>query len=328
MKERVIVTGASGFAGFHIIEEALNNNLEVYAAVRKSSNIEHLKHLEINFINLNYRDLPALKQQLTTVKPDYIIHAAGVVSAKSQAIYNTINATYSYNLASAAVEAAVDLKKFVFISSLAAIGPLNTLNGIITENTIPKPVTSYGRSKLLAEQQLKTIKNLNYTILRPTAIYGPRDTGIFIFFKQIARGIEPYMGKAAQKLSFIYVKDVARAAIKLLHDTKRTDYNLCDGNFYNRYELGNLTKEALDLKTFKVHLPVPLIKLIALISEKISAFSGKAAVLNTEKLNELMAVNWSCDNEKIKSGIGFYPLFNLEAGLRETLTWYKANDWL
>jgi len=328
MREKVLITGASGFAGFHIIEEALHNNLEVYAAVRKSSKTDHLKNLDIKFVNLNYRDLTALKQQLADIKPDYIIHAAGVTAAKSQAAYNYINATHTFNLASAAVQAGINLKKFVLISSLAALGPLKTLSGTISETIKPNPVTAYGRSKLLAEEQLRTVENLNYTILRPTAIYGPRDTGIFIFFKQLTRGLEPYMGKADQKLTFIYVKDVAKASIKSLYDGNNTDYNLSDGNFYSKYELANLAKEALSLKTFKFHLPVIFVKIIAFVSEKVSSLSNKAAIINMEKLDELMAVNWSVDIEKAKSQLGFYPAYNLQTGLIETLKWYRANDWL
>jgi nucleoside-diphosphate-sugar epimerase len=328
MRERVLITGASGFVGYHLIEAALQSNLEVYAAIRSNSQTDHLKHLAIRYINLDYKNLSALKQQLTDINPDYIIHAAGVTSARSQAEYNDINATNTHNLASAAAEVGGNLKKFVLIGSLAAIGPLKSLNGIITEATIPHPVTAYGRSKLLAEEQLRTVKNISYTILRPTAVYGPRDTGIFIFFKQLVKGIEPYIGNSQQKLSFIYVKDVANAAIKALYGGHNQTYNLSDGNFYSRYELGNITKQVLSLKTLKFHLPVNFVKIIAAVSEKVSSLRNKAAVVNIEKIDELMAVNWSCDNEKAKSELGFYPAYNLQAGLTETLTWYKANKWL
>ncbi|WP_419699179.1 NAD-dependent epimerase/dehydratase family protein [Mucilaginibacter sp. NFX135] len=328
MKQRVLITGASGFVGYHLIEEALGQGLEVFAAVRKSSNIDHLKQFDINYVQLDYKDLPTLKQQLTDIKPDYIIHAAGVTSARSQAEYDTINATYTYNLATAAANACPNLQKFVLIGSLAAIGPLKTLTGVITEATPPAPVTAYGRSKLLAEQRLRTVENLNYTILRPTAVYGPRDTGIFIFFKQVVKGIEPYIGSAQQKLSFIYVKDVAKAALKALYGGNHQTYNLSDGNFYSKYELGNLTKEILGITTFKFHLPVNFVKIIAAVSEKVSSLRNKAAVVNIEKIDELMAVNWYCDNESAKADLGFYPVYNLKTGLVETLTWYKANKWL
>jgi len=179
MKKRVLITGASGFLGYHLVEEALQNDLEVYVAVRKSSNIAHLKDLDIQYTYPAFDDPSALEKELKTRGYDYIIHAAGVTKARSAREYKTINTDYTYNLAAAAVSAGI--KGFVFISSLAAMGPLNTLTGVITEETKPHPVTAYGKSKLLAEEKLKSITSLNYTILRPTAIYGPRDKDIFIF---------------------------------------------------------------------------------------------------------------------------------------------------
>ena len=328
MKKRVLITGASGFVGYHLIEEALHNNLDVYVAVRKSSDVKHLAAFNIQYTYPEFDNLISLKKELKEKQYDYIIHAAGATRARSQNEYNVINAEYTYNLAAAAQAADINLKGFVFISSLAAVGPLNTLNGTITEDTIPNPITDYGRSKLLAEEQLKSISSLHYTILRPTAVYGPRDTGIFIFFQQLKRGIEPYIGQVEQKLSFIYVKDLAKAAIKALYTCDQKTYNLSDGNFYSRYELGTITKNVLNLKTFKFHLPVNFVKIIASISENVSSLRNKAAILNSDKLKELTAVNWDCDIEKAKYELGYYPLFNLDKGLAETLAWYKHNKWL
>jgi len=328
MKKRVLITGASGFLGYHLVEEALQNNLEVYVAVRKSSNIAHLKHFDIRYTYPNFGDIISLKKELKEKQYDYIIHAAGVTKARSAQEYKTINSDYTYNLAAAAQSAGINLKGFVFISSLAAVGPLDTLTGIITEQTPPHPVTAYGKSKLLAEEKLKSISSLNYIILRPTAIYGPRDKDIFIFFKQLKNGIEPYIGNIEQKLSFIYVKDLARVSIKALYNCNQNTYNLSDGNFYSRYELAVIAKNVLNLKTVKFHLPVIFVKLIASTAEKISYLSNKAAVINSEKLKELMAVNWFCEIDKAKYDLGYYPLFDLEAGLNETLNWYKTNKWL
>ena len=328
MKERVLITGASGFVGFHLIEEALKNNLEVFAAVRKSSNIEHLKDLNISFTYPDYTDVASLTKEITQNKYDYIIHAAGVTTARSTAEYEAINAGNTYNLALAAVQSGINLKKFVLISSLAAVGPLNTLTGKITADTIAHPLTAYGKSKLLAEEKLKTLDALNYTILRPTGVYGPRDKDIFIFFKQVSNGIEPYIGNISQKLSLIYVSDVAKAAIKSLHAGNKKTYNLTDGNFYDRFELGNIAKKVLSVKTIKFHLPVNFVKLIAIIAEKYSSLSNKASVLNREKLIELMAVNWDCDIEPAKTDLGFSPEHNLSAGITKTLLWYKAHKWL
>ncbi|MBK0378766.1 NAD-dependent epimerase/dehydratase family protein [Mucilaginibacter segetis] len=326
MKDRVLITGASGFVGYHLIEEALKNNLEVYAAVRKSSRIEHLKNLDIQYTYPAFNDIAALTREIKEKKYDYIIHAAGATKARSASEYNLINATYTFNLAKAAEEAGV--KKFVFISSLATIGALKSINGLITDNTAPAPFTAYGKSKLLAEEKLKSLTKLNYTILRPTAVYGPRDTDIFIFLKQIAKGIEPYIGNIQQKLSFVFVKDLAVVSVKALFAPEKSTYNISDGNFYDRYEMADITKFLLKSKTIKFHLPVNFVKIVAAIAGNISSLRGKAAVVNLEKISELIAVNWHCDIERAKSELGFYPQYNLKAGLTDTIQWYKENKWL
>jgi len=327
MKERILITGASGFVGYHLIEEALNNNLEVFAAVRKSSKIAHLKHFNITYTYTDFNNINSLKQEIISNDYQYIIHAAGLTRASGAAAYNAVNVNYTVNLASAAASAP-GFKKFIFISSLAAVGPLKTLTGIINDDDTPHPVTAYGESKLLAEDRLKAIANLNYTILRPTAVYGPRDTGIYLAFKQFAKGIEPYIGTDRQKLSFIYVKDLAMAGVKALFAGRRKAYNLSDGNFYDRYELADITKSVLSVKTFKFHLSVKFVKIIATVSEFIGSLRKQTPILNTEKLNELTAVNWFCNIDDARHDLGFYPAYNLEAGVTETITWYRANNWL
>lgn len=328
MKERVLVTGASGFVGYHLIEAALKNNLEVTAAVRKSSNIDHLKGFDIRYTYPDFTDIGSLATDLKEKQFDYIIHAAGITKARSETEYNDINAGYTHNMAAAVLESGIGLKKFVLISSLAAVGPLNDLAGVITEDTAASPITSYGRSKLLAEENLKVFTGLNYNILRPTGVYGPRDRGIFIFFKQVASGVEPYIGKVQQQFSFIYVKDVAQAAIKALYAGNYQTFNLSDGCVYDRYQLANTIKNVLNQKTIKIHLPVNFVKFIAHVAEKYGSLANKAVILNVEKLSELTAVNWYCDITRAKAVLGFDPGYDLKSGVAETLDWYKEHKWL
>jgi UDP-glucose 4-epimerase len=327
MKERVLITGASGFVGYHLIIEALHNNLEVFAAVRKSSRIDHLKEFDIQYVYPDFSSVTSLKKDILEKKYNYVIHAAGVTRARNAKEYNTINADYTANLAQAVIDTGQNIK-FVFVSSLAAIGPLNNIEGIITEGTPPNPITAYGKSKLLAEQKLRDLSGLNYTILRPTAVYGPRDTGIYIFFKQLSKGIEPYIGRAEQILSFIYVADLAKACFKALHNGDNQTYNLSDNHAYNRYELGNAIKEISGRKTAKFHLSVNFVKLIAAIAEKVSSLSNKSPILNIEKLNELTGTNWACSIEAARNDLGYDPQYNLQAGVKETIKWYKAHKWL
>lgn len=324
MKERVLITGASGFVGFHLINEALKNNLEVYAAVRKSSDIRHLKELNIKYTYLDYNDVQSLVRELEAKQYTYILHAAGLTAAKTQQDYNLVNATYTYNLALAVTTAKIKLKKFVFLSSLAALGPSLHIGQSITENTEASPVTAYGKSKLLAEQGLKPLTSLPLITLRPTAVYGPRDKDIYIILKKFSQGIEPYIGKMEQQLSFVYVKDLASVAVHALFSniTHKT-YNISDGNAYNRHELADFTKLILNKKTVKIHLPLFVVKAIAGILEYLYANSKTTPALNVEKLGELTAPNWVCSIEAAKTDLDYHPRYNLHLGLIETLQWYK-----
>jgi nucleoside-diphosphate-sugar epimerase len=325
MKSKLLITGASGFIGYHLILAALEKGFEVHAAVRSGSNIKHLEGLDITLAYLDYRSEYALQKKIKEKGWDYIIHAAGITKASSQDEYDDVNAGYAYNLASAAEKAGV--KKMVFVSSLAALGPQEKYTEeLITETKKPQPVTAYGRSKLLAEERLKALKDLPLTILRPTAVYGPRERDLFIMMKTINGGLEPYIGKAPQHLSFLHVTDFANIAVNALLLQTTGDYNLSDGTIYDRYQLAAITKKILNRRTWKMHIPVPLVRIIASTLEKIS--SKKVPALNRDKLAELMAPGWQLSIEKAANELGFRPKYNLELGLRNTIEWYQANKWL
>lgn len=328
-KKKVLITGASGFVGYHLIEEALKADLEVYAAVRPSSDQSHLSAFHIQYVNLNYNDVSALKQELEDKQYNYIIHAAGTTKAKTRADYELVNATYTRNLALAALEADINLEKFVFVSSLAALGPLRDLSEEIQDNTPPHPVTNYGASKGLAEKYLAELKTLPLVTIRPTAVYGPREKDLFILFSSINRGLEPHIGHFKQQLSFVYVKDLVKIIVKALTvPVVHKAYNISDGMVYDRYALASYSKKALNRKTFKFHLPVSLVALMATIMDVIYANSKNTPTLNKEKMAELTAVNWICSIENAVNELGYVPEYKLEDGVMQTIKWYKLNNWL
>lgn len=327
MRQKVLITGASGFVGFHLIEKALAKNLDVYAAVRKSSDIKHLHSHNITYTYPDFIDVAKLTREIEEKQYDFIIHAAGVTKARTQEDYNYVNATYTANLAKAVQNSKSFLKKLVFISSLAALGPLKHSDTFITEDTTPAPVTAYGKSKLMAEEQILKFQ-LPLVILRPTAVYGPRDKDIFIILRTFTKGLEPYIGRTKQRLSFVYVKDLASATVNALFTEVTGTYNITDGNCYDRYEMANITKEILSKKTWRLHLPHYLVKTLALVLERTYGMMNKTPALNIEKLNELTAVNWCCDIKKAKNELSFNPAYTLQQGLKESFEWYKENKWL
>jgi len=328
MSEKVLITGASGFLGYHIVNAALEQKLDVYAAVRKNSDIKHLEKLPVHYLYLDYDNVPDLAKQLSENDIKYIIHAAGITKAIKQDTYDHINATYTLNLAKAAENSRPFFKKFVFISSLAAVGPLTDSDAKITEATAPNPVTGYGRSKLLAEKGLANIE-IPSAILRPTAVYGPRDKNIFILVKSVSKGLDPYMGKILQQLSFVHARDVADAAVTSLFKPDATGiYNITDGNSYNRYQFSDIVKKILNRKAVRFHIPMPLMTSLAYLLETANGWLKKPSVISREKLLELAALNWICDISKAKKELDFSPKFDLNSGLQDSIDWYKNNKWL
>jgi nucleoside-diphosphate-sugar epimerase len=324
MTENVLITGASGFLGYHLITAALEKNLSVYAAVRKNSSIDHLKELPVKYVFLDYNDVEDMAKTLAENNIHYIIHAAGVTKAVKQQQYNDINASNSVNLAKAAEISRGDFKKMVFISSLAAAGPAASLADTITEQQEPRPVTAYGKSKLLAEKELSKL-NISLVSLRPTAVYGPGDKDIFIMLKTVSRGLDPYMGKINQQLSFVHAADVATVAVQSLFADAEGVYNITDGNKYDRYEFADITKRILNKKALRFHIPMPLIKVLAYFLETTNSWMNKPAVINREKLHELAATNWYCDISKAREDLNFKPKFSLTNGLQDSIDWYKKN---
>ncbi|MGY4385023.1 nucleoside-diphosphate-sugar epimerase [Pedobacter sp. UYP24] len=330
MSKKVLITGATGFLGFHLIEQCLKADYIVYAAIRANSDTSHLRAYDISYIELDYSDIEMLIALLKVERFDYIIHAAGSTKAKTEADYNLVNAEYTRNLALAVHGLKYPVKKFLFVSSLAAIGPLKVINEKILPTSLPQPVTYYGRSKLLAERYLSEIAGLPLIVIRPTAVYGPREKDLFILFKSINNGLEPYIGKFKQQLSFIYVKDLVKIIILALESeiVSGKAYNISDGKIYDRYALAIFIKKALGKKTLLFHLPIILVSTFAFIMDIIYSSSKKTPTLNKEKMAELTAINWVCSINEAKNDLNFDPQYDLEKGIAETAHWYKQNNWL
>ena len=330
MNERILITGASGFIGYHLIKAAQKAGFKVDAAVRSSSKLSHLNTLNPDFVTLDFGSKESMVSNLEAGQYSYIIHAAGATKAKSEEEYNLINADYTRNLALAAEQADIPLKKFVFVSSLAAIGPSDYHDiKLFGEYRKPNPVTAYGKSKLLAEQYLSD-SVLPLAILRPTAVYGPGEKDLYIVFKMLQDGLDMYIGKKPQRFSFVYVQDLVNAIMLSLHAENKTDrtYNISDGNVYGRYELADTFKELSGKKTIRFHIPEGVIKVVAKVLELAYINSKKAPVLNNEKLNELMAPNWACSIEAARKDLHYRPAYNLKTGLAESMQWYTKGKWL
>lgn len=325
--KRILITGASGFIGSFLVEEAYKNKYKVFAGVRKTSNLKYLLKNNVNLFEVDLADKQAIKNKLIeTGKFDYIIHNAGVTKTCKKNEFDNVNLKNTQNLIEALIETSSVPEKFIFISSLAAYGP--SQNGLkpIKLTDKPSPVSLYGVSKLKTEKYLKTLQNFPYIIFRPTGVYGPREQDYLVMYKTIKSGLETYIGSSEQYLSFIYVKDLVHLIIHSLQtNIVNKSYFVSDLNEYTAIEFNNFVKQELQKRTIKIVVPKILVKIIAFTGEKISCFFlNKVPTLNTEKYKEISQKNWLCDSSDLIEDFNFSPKYDLKKGVHEAIKWYKS----
>lgn len=329
---KILITGASGFVGSHLVESVKQIGFEVHAAVRKSSNISDIQAYVDNFVYLNQGDYAEVEALLQKENYDYIIHAAALTKAKTIEQLQEVNVGNTEKLLRAAFSLSLPPKRFIFVSSLAAIGPIDYgVTNEIDENNDYNPVTAYGRSKRDAELMIKDkFADKPISVFRPTAVYGPREKDLFILLDTLNRGLDPYIGRKPQMLSFVYVKDLVQALLLgcTVDQVGLQFYNVSDGNVYARFAMADIFKDVFNKKPFRIYIPLFVVSLIAHVSELIYKGSAKTPTIYPERLGELTASNWACSIDKAKRILGYTPQFDLKKGLTESLLWYKQNNWL
>ena len=330
---KILITGASGFIGSFIVEEALKQGFETWAAVRKSSSKEYLQDERIHFIELNLSSKAQLIEQLRPHQFDYVVHAAGVTKCLNKADFRRINTEGTKNLVDALLDLQMPLKRFVFLSSLSVFGAIKEQLPYdeIREDDTPKPNTEYGRSKLEAERYIDSIgSRLPYIILRPTGVYGPREKDYFMMAKSIKQHIDFAVGYQRQDITFVYVTDVVQAVFLALEkgETGRK-YFLSDGQVYQSTTFSDLIHEELGRPWWlRITAPVWVLRVVTFFGESIGHMTGKVTALNNDKYNILRQRNWRCDIEPTRHELGFEPKVQLKEGVKTTIQWYKDHKWL
>jgi nucleoside-diphosphate-sugar epimerase len=335
-KKKILITGASGFIGSAVVEKALALGYETWAGVRASSNKDYLQDKRIRFIDLPYSDKDKLMAKLQSFAAengrfDYIVHTAGITKALNKSDFERVNYVYTKNFVDALVETQNVPESFVFISSLSAYGAGDEKGYTpISVHHTPCPNTAYGRSKLLAENHIKSIPDFPYVILRPTGVYGPRDKDYLILMRSIKKGIAVGAGFKKQLLTFIFVEDLVKVIFDCIEKgIRRKEYIVADGDRYTDDEFNKLVQEALGKKhVLRIKIPLWIVKPAAYINEKIAAWVGKPTTFNTDKYPIMKQRNWVCDITPLQHDLGFRPDYRLKEGIEKTVRWYKENGWL
>jgi nucleoside-diphosphate-sugar epimerase len=326
---KVLLTGASGFLGSHVAEQLTCEGHELRLLLRHTSSRRYLTGLSFEEAVGDATDIETLPPAIRSV--DAVIHTAGLVKARSETEFHAVNAQGVANLIAAAEEAAPSLKRFVLVSSLAAHGP--------SEDGAPRPaaalaapVSAYGRSKAAGERLLRESAIASRSVIfRPPVIYGPRDPALVPFFRLARLRVAPLLMGGHNRISIIYVKDVARAIVTATTaeaDVLGKTYTPEDGTVHTWSDLLVAVEAAVGKRALRISAPRWAFTGAALASEGFGFIARRAVSLTRDKVNEMAQTDWVCSGEDLKRDIGWLPAVDIHEGARLTAEWYRHQRWI
>ena len=328
----ILITGATGFIGGFIVDEALRRNMNVWVMLRKSSSRQWLSDSRIRFLEANLSSEDDLVEKMHDLQFDYVVHAAGVTKSLHSEDFRRVNVAGTKNLVNALLRLKMPLKKFIYLSSLSVFGPVREQQPYteILETDEPQPNTEYGKSKLEAERWLESIGGLPVVFLRPTGVYGPRERDYFLMAKSIKAHTDFAVGFKPQDITFVYVLDVVQAIFLAIEKGEPgRKFFLSDGHVYRSSAFSDLIRKELGNPWWiRITAPLWLLRIITFCGEYIGRLTGKVTALNNDKYHIMKQRNWRCDISPARRELGFEPKYQLEEGVRLTIQWYKENHWL
>ena len=332
----ILITGASGFIGSFIVEEALKRKFAVWAGIRSSSSKKYLRERKIHFLELDFAHPNELRAQLsghkgTYNKFDYIVHCAGLTKCRDKKEFDLVNYLQTKYFVDTLRELNMVPKQFIYISTLSVFGPVHEKDyAPIKETDICAPNTAYGLSKLKAELYIQSIPGFPYVFYRPTGVYGPREMDYFLMAKSIRNHMDFSVGFKRQDLTFVYVKDIVQAIfLGIEKQISRRAYFLSDGKVYKSSAFSDLIRKELgNPYVIRLRCPLIVLKVVSLLAEFVATRSGKSSTLNSDKYKIMKQRNWQCDITPGMKELGYVPEYDLEKGVKETIAWYKNEGWL
>lgn len=325
---KALVTGGSGFIGSHVVEKLCSKGLQVKCLSKDQLFTNELtsSNLEIISGDLNSN----LNWEKIFSDVNIVYHIAGVTRANKYKDYYEGNFLATKNFIQICLEYSNTLERFIYISSLTAIGPSSGDNPV-DENSNYHPVSDYGKSKMLAELEVLKFRNkIPITILRPSAVYGPRERDMYMYMKSIKRGVQMLIGFDKKYLNLIYVNDLADGIIESSMNKSAEDqiYFLGSEYSYPNEIIGETISTILHKKAINIHIPHCMVYTICGIEELIGKILKKNVFLNIQKAKEITQSKWTCSIEKAKRDFNFLPTTNLYDGFLNTFNWYKKMGWL
>ena len=331
MKKKILIIGAGGFIGGFIADESLRRGFDTWAGVRATTSRKFLTDEALHFIELDYDNVEKMTQTFESALPqgekwDWIVYNLGATKCNNFADFNRINYIFLQNTVEALRKADKIPERFLFMSSLSAIGPGDEKNYTpLTSRSIPQPNTRYGVSKIKAETFLQTCPDIHWTIFRPTGVYGPHEQDYLMMIKSIDSHWDFGVGFRKQMLTFIYVKDLANAIFDALAvpGTLRKKYIISEPRAYTQKQFRKIVATELGKKmVIPVRLPLWITYAASVVAEKYGVAKMKPSTLNRDKFKIMKQRNWACDVTDAVTDFGFQAKYNLRDGIKETVRAY------
>ncbi|OGS21479.1 MAG: hypothetical protein A2252_07115 [Elusimicrobia bacterium RIFOXYA2_FULL_39_19] len=324
---KILITGANGFVGTNLVKKLLTEGHIVRCLVHRNS--DSLKNLPIEIFNGSITSPDTLPEAVKNI--DFVIHSAGILRAMEVKTFFDVNQAGTANLIETVYKHNPGIKRFIYISSQAAMGPSKDLN-LKDPASACEPVSNYGKSKYMGELEVLKFKNkFPVTILRPAAIYGPHDKDMFAFFQMIKTGIFPILsGDRDSRIQLCFINDLIEICRIILKkdQLKSSIYFLSETRDYTWQEVAEKIGIIMGKKPFCFILPSWLVHFIALTAENLSYFfKREASPFNTDKANEFCQKYWLGDPSSAEEELQ-YTFTSLESGAKITYNWYLNNKWL
>ena len=323
---KIAITGGTGFIGSHLVEALSARGHEVTCLARSPERARVLDGLPVRFVHGNLDSPDALARLVEG--QETVIHIAGLTKAASLEEYTRVNVGGTERLLERNPRGRLRPRRFVLFSSSETMGP--SPGGMpLTEEIDQKPFSAYGKSKVMAEKCLDGLHGtFPVTVIRPPAVYGPRDRDFAILFRMVSRGLQPVV-HPSPSFSVVYVKNLVAGICLALERPQKglRSYFFTDGPAVSWLEFGCLIARALGKKPFQLKVPQVVIRAIARAAGLVTAVTGKSGILSRDKIEEMIG-SWVVSDERARQELGYRPLYSTEQGVAETASWYRERGWL
>jgi nucleoside-diphosphate-sugar epimerase len=308
MGRLVAVTGATGFVGLHLVSALARRGGNIRLLVRRWSPVPSLPGVEAEIVLGDLADEAALRRLVDGA--DTVIHAAGLIKARAPADFLTVNRDGTARLSAFAPQA-----RFILLSSLAAREP---------------QLSTYAESKRAAEQVVAGRVG-PWVAVRAPAVYGPGDRETLTYFKAAARGLAPRPRLDEARLALIHVEDLAEVlAATVESPLPNSVYEIDDGREggHGYDDMAGAAGAALGRAVRSVPIPRAAMEVVGWANGLRNALGGVPQILTRAKVRELFHPDWTVHDRRLASAIGFRVRYDLDAGFRDTVLWYRRQGWL